>query len=364
MKIAEIVNFLQSFAPKYYQESYDNVGLLVGNSEVEVKQILITLDVTEEIIKEAILNDCNLIIAHHPIIFKGIKSLTGSNYVERTVITAIKNDIAIFASHTNLDNIKEGVNKKMAEKLGLNNIKILAPKKGLLKKLTVFVPKKNVETLKNALHEVGGGCIGNYRECAFLSEGVGTFMPNDKAMPHIGSKHNLEKVEEIKIEMLVPAHLENIILKTMKANHPYEEVAYFMQNIDNENQDIGSGMIGDLPQEMRHEYFLEKVKQTFRCKSIKHTKLLKDSVKKVALCGGSGSSFLKDAIAQKADVFISSDFKYHDYFEAEDKIIITDIGHYESEQFTKELLFEIISKKFPNIAVLLSKVNTNPVFYF
>ena len=364
MKIAEIVDFLNNLAPNFYKESYDNVGLLVGNSNNEISNILITLDVTESVLKEAILNDCNLIIAHHPIIFKDLKTLTGSNYVEKTVIAAIKNDVSIVACHTNLDNIFDGVNKKMAEKLGLLNLKILSPKIDVLKKLSLFVPKEKADILKNALHDAGAGKIGNYSDCAFLTEGIGTFMPNEKAKPHIGIKNTLEKVEEIKIEVILPTHLEKNILNVMRNNHPYEEISYYLQNLENENQEVGAGMIGDLPQEMRHEYFLEKVKQTFRCKSIKHTKFLKDSIKRVALCGGSGSFLLKKAIAGNADIFVSSDFKYHEFFDAEDKIIIADIGHYESEQFTKELLFDVISKKFTNIAPLLSKVNTNPVFYF
>jgi hypothetical protein len=252
----------------------------------------------------------------------------------------------------------------MADKLGLTNTRVLSPKKGVLRKLTVFVPKFALADLKTALHLAGAGEIGNYSECAFISEGNGTFRPNQNANPAIGTKNKLEIVEESKIEVIYEIYKEKAILKSMNENHPYEEVAYYIQDVQNTHQDVGAGIIGELPIEMRHEYFLEKVKQTFRCKFLKHSQFIKDSIKTVALCGGSGSFLTKAAIAAKADIFISADFKYHDFFDAEGKILIADIGHYESEQFTKDLLCEVISKKFTNIAVLLSKVNTNPVFYF
>lgn len=361
--VGEIASFLSATLPPVYQESYDNSGLLVGSPDFTLKNMLVTLDVTEEVINEAFMNDCNLIVAHHPIIFKGIKSLTGKNYVEKTIIKAIKNDIAIYASHTNLDNLKNGVSFKMAEKLRLKNVKTLSPKKDTLKKLTVFVPVEHAEKLLSALHEAGAGNIGNYSECSFQTEGLGSFKPNDLANPTVGKSGKKELVKEQKIEVLLPIDKEKAVLKAMYKSHPYEEVAYFLQNLENYNQDIGSGIVGDLLQEMRTEYFFDKLKAIYKTKTLRHTKQVKDTVKRVAMCGGAGSFLLKDAIAQKADIYVSADFKYHEFFDAEDAIIIADIGHYESEQYTKELLLEIISNKFPNIAVLLSKVNTNPVFY-
>jgi len=361
--VHEITAYLNSHIPPHFQESYDNVGLLVGSPEFAVKNILVTLDVTEEVINEAFMNECGLIVAHHPIIFKGLKSITGKNYFERAIIRAIKNDIAIVAIHTNLDNISGGVNSKIAEKLGLVNIKILAPKSDTLKKLTVFVPTANAEGLTNALNAAGAGNIGNYQDCSFISEGIGTFRPTVNANPTVGQTNKLEHVKEARIEVVFPIDVERQVLAAMQNAHPYEEIAYFISKLDNENQHLGSGAIGELPTEMRTEYFLDKVKAIFKAKMVRHTKQLKDTVKKIAVCGGAGSFLLKNAIAQQADVFISSDFKYHEFFDAEGKILVADIGHYESEQYTKELLQEIISKKFPNIAVLLSKVNTNPVFY-
>ncbi|MFN0049066.1 MAG: Nif3-like dinuclear metal center hexameric protein [Cytophagales bacterium] len=361
--VSEITAHLNLEIPTQYQESYDNCGLLVGSPNIQIKQILVTLDVTEEVVNEAIATNCNLIIAHHPIIFKGIKSLTGKNYFERAIIKAIKNDIAIIAVHTNLDNIAGGVNFKIAEKLGLQNIKILAPKSDLLRKLTVFVPTDKVSSLTEALHIAGASNIGNYRDCSFISEGVGSFRPNENANPTIGQKNKLEQVAEARIEVIFTIDIEKAVIAAMKKAHPYEEVAYYISKLENENQHVGAGAIGDLPQEMRTEYFLDKMKAIFRAKTIRHTKQLKDTAKKIAVCGGAGSFLLQNAISQNADIFVSSDFKYHEFFDAEDKIMIADIGHYESEQYTKDLIQEIILKKFPNIAVLLSKINTNPVFY-
>ncbi len=361
--INEVTSFLNIQIPPHYQESYDNTGLLVGSPDLVLKSVLVTLDVTEEVISEAIMNDCNLIVAHHPVIFKGLKSITGKNYFERAIIKAIKNDISIFAIHTNLDNIQNGVSFKIAEKLGLKDVKILAPQKNTLRKLVVFGPEDKAELLLMALHMAGAGRIGNYEECSFVSEGVGSFTPTENANPTIGQRNKPEHVKESRIEVIFPVDAEKEILKAMKSVHPYEEVAYYVTQLENENQEIGAGAIGELPQDMRTEYFLDKIKATFRTKTVRHTKHTKDAVKRIAVCGGAGSFLLKEAIAQKADVFVSADFKYHEFFDAEDKLMIADIGHYESEQYTKELLLEIISKKFPNIAVLLSKVNTNPVFY-
>jgi len=371
MQIKEIIFYLESIAPRAYQESYDNSGLIVGYFDTEITGILTTLDVTEDVVNEAIALNINLIIAHHPIIFKGLKKLNGSNYVERTVIKAIKNDIAIYAIHTNLDNVKGGVNFKIAEKLGLKNVRILVPKKELLRKITVFVPKQNTDQLIAALHKAGAGSIGNYTDCSFRTEGIGTFKPNDEANPAIGKANTLESVTENRVEMIFPLDLEGNVIKAMYQTHPYEEVSYHLSTLENESQDIGSGAIGDLDWKGDVVEFLKNVKSIFNVPTIKHTKLktlpiafeTKLKTLKIAVCGGSGSFLLYDAVGQGAAIFISSDFKYHEYFDADNRIVIADIGHYESEQYTKDLLYEIISNKFPNIAVLLSKTNTNPVHY-
>jgi len=362
-KIKDIIQYLETVAPPQYQEDYDNSGLMCGSLNDSVKGVIITLDSTEEVVDEAINKKCNLVIAHHPIIFKAVKSLTGKNYVERTIIKAIKNDIAIYAFHTNFDNVIDGVNSKICEKLGLTNNAILVTKNDNLNKLVSFVPKENTFEVLNELHKTGAGNIGNYSNCSFRVEGTGTFMPKEGATPKVGKANLQEEVEENRIEVIFPAHLSGKMLNALKKAHPYEEVAYFLQPTTNRNLDVGSGMIGELKKPMPAIDFLIFLKEKMNLELIRHTKLTKDTIKKVAVCGGSGSFLLKAAISKKADVFISADFKYHEFFDAEDKIIIADIGHYESEVFTKELIYEILSKKFSTFALNLSGIKTNPINY-
>ena len=363
-KISEITSYLETIAPLTYQESYDNSGLIVGDPASEITGVLICLDSTPEVVSEAIHKSCNLIIAHHPVIFTGIKKLNGKNYVEKTILAAIKNDIAIYAIHTNLDNvIRNGVNQTIAEKLHLKNCRILLPKAGTLCKLTTFIPVNGRDHLLNALYQAGAGQIGEYKNCSFTVEGTGTFKPTGTANPAIGQLDTDEMVQENRIEVIFPAYLKNTILKTMRANHPYEEVAYYIQNIENTNQEVGSGLIGNLETEMEVMDFLRSIKTKMGVSCIRYTQPSKQYIQTIAVCGGAGSFLLKEAIAQEADVFISSDFKYHEFFDAENHITIADIGHYESEQHTIKLLFDIINKKFSNFAVHLTQVVTNPVKY-
>ncbi len=364
MKLKEITQYLESLAPLSSQESYDNSGLIVGNANTEIKQALICLDSTEEIVDEAIATGCNLIIAHHPIVFKGLKSLTGKNYVERVVLKCIKNDIALYAIHTNLDNFRFGVNDEIGRRLGLTDLKILDPKKGVLNKITVFVPKENQEQVAEAMFSAGAGFIGNYKECSFYGEGTGTFTAVEGANPYVGEIGKAEQANENRLEMLVSSHQLSNVLQAMNNAHPYEEVAYDVVALQNTNQDEGAGMIGNLPEPMKIEDFLNFVKAQFNCGIIRHTKLLRPTVQKIAFCGGSGSFLLNNAIRKKADVYITGDFKYHEFFDAEDKIVIADIGHFESEQFTINLLNSFLSKKFPNLAIRLTEINTNPIHYF
>ncbi len=363
MNIKEIIHIIESFAPLAFQESYDNSGLQFGNPEAEVKKVLITLDITEAVVDEAIQLDCQLIIAHHPLIFKPIKKLTGANYVERTFLKAIQNNIALYAAHTNLDNATGGVNFKFAEKIGLKNVQILQPTSGNLRKLTVFVPKEHVDKLAKALGDAGAGQIGNYKDCSFRTEGIGAFTPTETANPFIGSSNQPEEVAEFRLEVIFPKHLENKVLNAMFLAHPYEEVAYFLSDLANENQEVGAGAIGELETEMTSEEFLIHLKDKMQLSVIRFTSF-EQKIKKVAVCGGVGSFLLKKAIASKADAFVTADFKYHEFFDAEGRIMIADIGHFESEYSTKELFFEILTKKIPNIAILFSTVNTNPVKYY
>ncbi len=363
-KIKDIINHLESIAPKAYQESYDNSGLITGNAGDECNGILVSLDCIESVVDEAISRQCNLIVAHHPIVFSGIKQLNGKNYVERTVIKAIKNDIAIYAIHTNLDNVSMGVNRKIAEMLGLENLRILSPKKQTLQKLITFVPSKDNQKVLDALHKAGAGHVGNYSNCSFKVTGTGTFIPNDLAKPSIGKSNAIEEVEEDRIELIYPAHLQAQIVNALKSEHPYEEVAYYIQALENSNQEVGSGMIGDLKEPLSSPDFLQHLKTGMHLNVIRHTEFIERKIKKVALCGGAGSFLLKAAINAGADAFVTADFKYHEFFDAEGKLMISDIGHYESEIYTKDLLHSFLTEKFPNIATCLSEVNTNPVKYF
>ncbi len=365
MLVKEIIETIEAFAPPVYQESYDNAGLQVGNTEDAVTGVLITLDVTEAILDEAIERGCNLIVAHHPLIFSGLKRISGRTYVERVVQKAIKNDISIYAAHTNLDNMSYGVSAKIAEKLGLINTSVIAPRANTLSKLYTYAPVAVADKVREALFAAGAGHISNYKECSFNTDGTGTFRGEAGTHPAIGQGGGKrEQVQEVKIEVLVQQHLQGRVLKALFDNHIYEEVAYELIPLANTNQNIGAGMVGNLPEAMTETDFMAWLKRQMKTDCIRHTELLSRNIKKVALCGGSGSFLLKDAIRAGADVFITGDFKYHQFFDAEGKIIIADIGHYESEQFTSEIFESLLKEKFPTFAILLSNLNTNPVKYY
>jgi dinuclear metal center YbgI/SA1388 family protein len=364
MKLSELTSYLESLAPLAYQEDYDNAGLIVGQSEQEVNQALISLDCTEAVVDEAIETGCQVVISHHPIIFRGLKKFNGKTYVERVVEKAIRHGIALYAIHTNFDNIMSGVNAKICETLGLKNCHVLAPKHNLLKKLVTYVPLSHAEQVRNALFEAGAGNIGNYSECSFNAVGTGTFNGNEDTDPYVGEPGRRHTENEVRIETIYPATRESKLLMALVLAHPYEEAAYDLYALTNPNQRVGSGMIGELDTPMPEGAFLSHVKQTMRAQVIRHTDLTGRDVKKVAVCGGAGGFLLKQAIAAGADVFITADYKYHEFFDAEGKIVIADIGHFESEQFTQQLLYEIIRKKFSTFALRLTEVNTNPVKYF
>lgn len=364
MQIRDITNYLENIAPLSLQESYDNSGLIIGNPTQNVKKVLITLDTTEEVVDEAISEGANLIISHHPIIFSGLKKLNGKNYIERTVIKAIKNDIAIYAIHTNLDNIIEGVNNKICDKFDLINRKILEFKQNILLKLVTFIPIEYKEKVSQALFEAGAGHIGNYDSCSYNIEGQGSFRALENTNPFVGEKGKIHYEKEIRFETIFPKYLTNKIIKALLISHPYEEVAYDIYSLNNDTINVGSGMIGELSEEMSEKDFFDKLKSNFNLENIRHTKFLNKPIKKIAVCGGSGSFLLNKAIQAKADIFITADIKYHQFFDAENQIIIADIGHYESEIFTKELIFDILTKKFSKFAIQFSKVNTNPIKYF
>ncbi|MEZ4801970.1 MAG: Nif3-like dinuclear metal center hexameric protein [Gelidibacter sp.] len=363
MIIQDVINHLEELAPLHYAEDFDNVGLLVGNKNDDVKGILVTLDTLESVVDEAIDKNCNLIVSFHPIIFKGLKKLNGNTYVERVVIKAIQNNIAIFAIHTALDNCLQGVNDIICNTLGLKNKKILLSQQGTIKKLTTYVPINDAKTLRNELFKAGAGTIGNYEKCSFNIDGTGTYQGNDDSNPVKGKKGELHQEEETQISVTFQKHLESKILKSLFEHHPYEEVAFEVTTLDNYNQTIGMGMVGELENETKTEDFLAFVKKKMNVSVIKHSNITKKSVKRIAVLGGSGSFAIQAAKSANTDVFITSDLKYHDFFSAEDQIILADIGHYESEQFTKNFLVDYLSKKITNFAVVLATTNTNPVKY-
>lgn len=369
MKIKDVIAILEEISPLAYSEGFDNTGLLVGDENTKVTGILVTLDTLESVVEEAIEKNCNLIVSFHPIIFSGLKKFTGKTYVERTVQKAIRNDIAIFSNHTALDNAYRGVNFAICNKLGLKDVEILIPQENTIKKLITFVPKKEVEKVREAIFEAGGGSIGNYENCSFNIEGRGSFKGNESSNPVIGKKGQIHFEEEIQIGILFGKHLESKIIAALHKSHPYEEVAYEITTLENTNQHIGMGMVGNLETSMEESEFLHFLKKTMNTECIRHSEFSGQTVNRVSVLGGSGSFAIEAAKRAKADVFISADFKYHDFFQAESNILLADIGHYESEQYTKDLLYSFLTEKITNFAPALQKsifksdINTNPISY-
>ena len=363
MTVNEVAAIVEEFAPLGYQESYDNAGLIVGSPHSKVNGILLAVDVTPEVIDDALANDANLIVAHHPIIFAGLKRLTGANYIEQTVIKAIKHGIAIYCAHTNLDSVWNGVSMAMAKRLGLQQVQILSPATNQLVKLTVYVPKEHADAVRTAMFSAGAGNIGEYDQCSFNTNGTGTFRAGQNANPFVGNTGEMHHEQEVKIEVIVPKPVLSNVSKAMHGAHPYEEVAYDIYPLLNANPRAGLGVTGNLAKPHNENEFLQKVKKLFNASCIRHTKLRGKPIQKVALCGGSGAELIKHALTAKADIFITADVKYHNFFDAEDKLIIADIGHFESELLTIDIFYELLTKKLPNFAVLKTNVRTNPINY-
>jgi dinuclear metal center YbgI/SA1388 family protein len=363
MKIKEIISVLEEMAPLAYAEDFDNVGLLVGDQESEATGVLVCHDALENIIDEAIAKKCNLVVCFHPILFSGLKKITGKNYVERAVIKAIKNDIAIYAVHTALDNHQEGVNKIFCDALGLTNTKILIPKQNFIRKLVTYTIPENAEEVRNAMFDAGAGMIGNYENCSFNSKGIGTYMGNEHSNPQVGERFEFVQGDEIKIEVTFEKHLENKILKALFKSHAYEEIAYEIYDLQNKHQNIGLGMIGELKNPMKEKEFLLFAKEKMQADGIRHSNFIGKEVKKIAVLGGAGSFAIKNAIQAGADVFLTADLKYHQFYEAENQLLLADIGHFESERYTKNYIVEYLRKKILNFAVILSEENSNPVKY-
>ncbi len=364
MLLRELTAYLESLAPLAYQEPYDNAGLLVGDPAREVRQALVSLDCTEAVVDEAIALGCDLIVSHHPIVFKGLKRFNGKSYVERVVMKAIRHDIALYAIHTNLDNVAGGVNGKIAQRLGLQQTAILSPKADLLRKLAVFVPLAHADRVREALFAAGAGHIGDYDACSFNVVGYGTFRGGEGTDPFVGTPGESHREEEVRVEVVFPADRERTVVLGLLDAHPYEEVAYDIYKLQNAHRQVGSGMVGQLAQPLAETDFLRLLKERLQAQVIRHTALRGKPVSRVAVCGGAGGFLLADAIRSGADAFVTADYKYHEFFDAEGKIVIADVGHFESEQFTQQLLLEIIQKKFPTFAVRLTGVDTNPIKYY
>jgi dinuclear metal center YbgI/SA1388 family protein len=363
MKIKDIITVLQQMAPLAYAEDFDNVGLLTGNLEDDAMGVLVCHDALEDVIDEAIATGCNMIVCFHPILFSRLKKITGKNYVERAVIKAIKNDIALYAVHTALDNHKEGVNKIFSNALGLINTKILVAKQGFIRKLVTYTTPENHGVLRTALFNAGAGSIGNYSNCSFNSNGLGTYMGNDDSNPKVGQRGEFTQTDEIKIEVTFEKHLEAAILSALFVNHIYEEVAFEIYSLENEHQNIGLGMIGELQSPMDEREFLLFVKNTMGANGIRHSNFINKKVHKVAVLGGSGSFAIKNAIAAGADAFLTADLKYHQFYEAEGKLLLADIGHFESERFTQNYIADYLSANLLEVKVKITTVDTNPVKY-
>ncbi len=364
MKLYDIISAIESLSPVVFQESYDNAGLQIGNIADDIHAALLTIDVTEDVVHEAVQKKADLIIAHHPLIFSGLKRITGETYIERTVSMLVKNNIALYIAHTNLDNVAKGVNVKICEKLGLERCRILSPAEGELCKLVTFVPVEHARKVRMAIFTAGAGAIGEYDQCSYNLEGYGTFRASDSANPFAGEKGTLHTEKETRIETIFPKYLKNSLIRTLIEAHPYEEPAYDIYPLKNDYERAGAGMFGYTPQPVGTVDFIDHIKKTFGCSVVRHSDLTQKKINKVAVCGGSGAFLIPKAIEAGADIFVTGEIKYHQFFESEGKIILADIGHFESEQFTKEIFYELLIKNFPNFALHFSEINTNPIKYY
>lgn len=364
MKVADIISLFEGVAPFKLQENFDNTGLNVGNPQTEITGVLLCLDVVPEIVEEAISENCNLIISHHPLIFSGLKSITGKNFIEKSIALAIKNDINILCLHTNIDSVTEGVSGKIADKLSLVNRQVLVPKENSLKKLVVFVPESHAEVVRKAIFDAGAGFIGNYDCCSYNVNGFGTFRAGAEANPFVGEKGKIHYEPEVRVETIFPEYLQNKIISAMLSYHPYEEVAYDIYKLDNSWNSVGLGIAGELSMGLNEKDFLLYIKEKLNLKYLRHSSFTNKTVKKIAVCGGSGASFIRHALSVGADAYITGDIKYHDYFSTEKQLLLVDIGHYESEIFILEKFYDEIIKKNPNFAVRFTKINTNPINTF
>ena len=368
--VQDLARALEAAAPLAYQESYDNAGLQCGLPEAEITGVLLALDCTPAVVAEAARRGCNVVLCHHPVIFRPLKRLTGKGLVEQTIMAALRADVAIYAAHTNLDNVRRGVNAKLAEKLGLVNTRILAPQTGTLGRLSTYVPHRPEDQqadvagrVLRALYAAGAGQVGDYQDCSFQTPGAGTFTPGAGTRPVIGAATQPETVPEIKLEVLLPLHRQAAVLAALRQAHPYEEVAYELIKLENQHQDVGAGLVGDLPAALPPAEFRYRLKQALGVPVVRHTAYARD-VRRVAVCGGAGSFLTGAALAAGADAYVTADVKYHEFFAPEGRLLLCDVGHFESEQFTSEIFRDLLLAAFGRtFAVLFAETPTNPVYY-
>ncbi|HVZ55522.1 MAG TPA: Nif3-like dinuclear metal center hexameric protein [Chitinophagaceae bacterium] len=364
MKMQDIIGVLETLAPPGLQEAYDNAGLLVGDPGQPCTGVLVSLDTTEAVIREAVDRGCNLVVSHHPLIFRGLKRISASDATGRTLLAAIRQGVAVYAIHTNLDNVLEGVNGRIARQLGLQSVGVLEPKHEVLRKLVTYVPPAHAESVREALFRAGAGQVGAYSECSFGVTGVGTFKAGPGTQPFVGQEGLRHSEPEERIEVIFPAPIQGRVIRSLREAHPYEEVAYDLVPLANTYSGIGSGVVGDLPVGREEADFLGWLKERFGVPLVRHSPLLGQAIRRVAVCGGAGSFLISSAIAAGAQAFVTADLKYHDFFLADGRLVLADVGHFESEQYTIDLLAEVLEQKFPTFAVLKTGVLTNPVQYF
>ncbi len=350
IKCSEITNVLEELAPIELAESWDNVGLLLGDSTQDIHNIMITLDITPDVVEEAIETKADLIIAHHPMIFKPLNRIIEDKSIGTLIRKLIKNDICVYTSHTNLDITWGGLNDLLASKIGLENIGVLDElhtKK--LKKIVVFIPKGYEEKVRDAMTEAGAGWIGDYSDCTYLTKGIGAFKPREGTKPFIGSEGTLEKVEEYRLETLVSEEKVSPVVEAMIASHPYEEVAYDIIPLEVKGQSLGLGRIGTLKKEVIFIDFINKVKEVLAIQHLRYIGNENKSISKVAICTGSGGTLLSNCIHHNVDIYITGELKYHDaQFAQEAGLNVILAGHFETENIIGELLTEFLNKKFEN----------------
>jgi dinuclear metal center YbgI/SA1388 family protein len=366
MKCDNIIKIIEDWAPKSIAWEKDNVGLQVGSLRREVKNILLCLDVNEKVIDEASKKNCNLIISHHPLLFRSLKKIDIERDQKSKILEKlIKKDITLYSAHTNLDFTKDGVSFQLADKLGLSNQRFLLNKSSNLNKLIVFVPVDNADKVAEAMHSAGAGIIGEYSHCSFRTIGMGTFKGSNKSKPSMGVKGKLNKVSEVKIEVLVNSFDLHKVISSMKKIHPYEEVAFDVYPMVNENFNYGMGVIGDLKKELTAKEFLTYVSKSLRINNFRFNKGSKFRIKKVAVCGGSGSDLLETAIKSKADAFVTADVKYHTFQDAEDEILLIDAGHYETEIHSLNAIKNRIENSLKDkVKVYKFSGTTNPIVFY